>query len=331
LIGVRFGGQIDDHQSTIDDRQSTIDNRRSTIDGRQSTVDNRRSTIDGRQSTIDNQTMGIDQQIDQLYQLPLGEFTAARNSLAKSLTAADKDQAARVQALAKPTVVPWTANQLFWRERAVYERLMKAGAALRDAQLAALGGQPAAGQERKSKSVGPVKPAAASHRQALAEAVRQATRLATASGVHADADELSRTLESLSLSSPPPEHPGRLTEAVRPAGFEALAGLAPSATQGGFPPHARPKSPSTLARAKEEAAREQAARARAAAAERKREEARAAERKQLELAVTNAERALEQAKAAEVTARLAYDKAGEDREAAAARLADARRFLTSKF
>lgn len=65
-----------------------------------------------------------------------------------------------------------------------------------------------------------------------------------------------------------------------------------------------------------------------AAAERKREEAFAAERRELEHAVKNAERDLERAKAAEVKARHAYDEAGQEREAASARLAEARKRLT---
>ena len=35
-------------------------------------------------------------------------------------------------------VVPWAVNQLFWKARHVYERLMKSGEALRKAQIAAL-------------------------------------------------------------------------------------------------------------------------------------------------------------------------------------------------
>ena len=51
----------------------------------------------------------LDSEIDALYQKPLDEFTAARNTLAKTLAGAD---AARVRKLPKPTVVPWTVNQL---------------------------------------------------------------------------------------------------------------------------------------------------------------------------------------------------------------------------
>jgi hypothetical protein len=279
--------------------------------------------------------MNLDDQIDELYRLPLGDFTEARNRLAKSL--ADKAAAARVKALAKPTVVPWAVNQLFWKARPAYERLVKAGEALRDVQIAALGGRSPSGHDKKAKSGGAdsVQRAAAAHRTALTDAVRQATALAAAAGAHPDADELSRTLESLSLASSRPEHPGRLTTAVRPAGFEALAGVSVSAAHAGSAPHlalvssrmapAKTVSPEAgVQKSRAALARERAE----AAAERKREEAFAAERRELEHAVKNAERDLERAKAAEVKARHAYDEAGQEREAASARLAEARKRLT---
>ena len=65
---------------------------------------------------------------------PLADFTSSRNALAKSLSG---DEAKRVKALAKPTLVPWAVNQVYWRARSVYERLLKAGDRL---ILAAFGG-----------------------------------------------------------------------------------------------------------------------------------------------------------------------------------------------
>ncbi|MEQ1912869.1 MAG: hypothetical protein ABMA15_28900, partial [Vicinamibacterales bacterium] len=65
----------------------------------------------------------IESQIDALYALPLTEFTAARNVLAKTLKG---DAAARVKKLEKPGVVAWATNQLFWRDRSSYDQLMAA-------------------------------------------------------------------------------------------------------------------------------------------------------------------------------------------------------------
>jgi hypothetical protein len=156
----------------------------------------------------------LEQQIDELYALPLGEFTAARNALAKSLTGAD---ASRVKRLEKPTVVPWAINQLFWRDRSVWDRLMKSGAALRDAQIGALEG-------KKTD----VRKAGDAHRQALADAVARATKLAAEHDAKPGAEPLARMLEALSISAAPLPHPGRLADVVRPAGFEALTGVTPT-------------------------------------------------------------------------------------------------------
>jgi len=153
----------------------------------------------------------LDPKIDELYRAPLGEFVAARTALAKTLSG---DAAKRVKALAKPTVVPWAVNQVYWRARAVYDRLIKSGEKLRDAQVAALGGKPA-----------DVRAATDAHRKAIAEAVQEAEKIAAAGGVHPAADALLRTFEAISLASEPLETPGRLTRPLQPAGFEALAGI----------------------------------------------------------------------------------------------------------
>jgi len=156
----------------------------------------------------------IENRIDELYRAPLQEFTAARNALAKSLSG---DEAKRVRALAKPTVVPWAINQVYWHARRAYDALMKSGERLRKAQLAAL-----AGKKADLREAGDV------HRRAIADAAREAERLAGAAGSRPSPDVLTRTLEALSLASEPPEAPGRLTRELQPAGFEALAGVTPT-------------------------------------------------------------------------------------------------------
>src|SRR5689334_12386328 len=157
----------------------------------------------------------LETQIDDLYRLPLTEFTRARNALLKTVRGAD---ATRVRTLAKPTVVAWAVNQVYWQARAVYDRLMKAGDALRRAQIAALTGKSA-----------DLRDASAAHRRALGEAVKEAERLASAAGSHPAPDALMRTFEALSLAKEPPTAPGRLADALQPAGFEALAGVTPKA------------------------------------------------------------------------------------------------------
>jgi hypothetical protein len=156
----------------------------------------------------------LESQIDELYKGSLSDFVKARDALAKSLKGQNHDAAKQVKALGKPTVVPWAVNQLYWRARPVYHGLVKAGEKLRAAQLAALQGR---GHDLKES--------AGAHRKAIADAVATATRLADAQGLHPAADALGRMLEALSLTETPAERPGRFTELLQPAGFEALAGI----------------------------------------------------------------------------------------------------------
>ena len=78
---------------------------------------------------------GLEVAIDRLYSLPLTEFTAARNALARSHTGA---AAAGIRRLPKPTTVAWAVNQLYWRERRSYDALIRASERVR-AALSAIG------------------------------------------------------------------------------------------------------------------------------------------------------------------------------------------------
>jgi len=251
----------------------------------------------------------LESKIDDLYRGALDEFTAARNALAKTLTGAE---ASRVRKLAKPTVVPWALNQLYWHARPAFERLLTSGAKLRKAQIDALEGRRA-----------DVRAAGDAHRTAIAHAVKEATRLASAAGVHPATDVLTRTIETLSLMPEPPDPPGRLTEALQPAGFEALAGIpvrakapGPTATETHEPREPRtsrelreprtaheprePREPREPTKREREEARQREAAARAHAA-----------------AVTKAEATLARAEAAAKIAREAADRA--DKAVASAR------------
>jgi hypothetical protein len=155
--------------------------------------------------------VSLETKIDELYRSPLADFVSARTALAKTLTG---DEAARVKALAKPTVVPWAVNQVYWRARAVHDRLIKSGARLRSAQVAVLEG-------KKSD----IREATDAHRRAIADAVKQAENFSAEAGAKPAADALMRTFEAISLSSEGAGPAGRLTKPLRPAGFEALAGI----------------------------------------------------------------------------------------------------------
>jgi len=207
-------------------------------------------------------TSALESRIDELYRGSLNEFTDARNALAKTLRGAD---AQRVRKLAKPTVVPWAVNQVYWRARTVWDRLMKTGKQLRTAQLASLEGRKA-----------DVRAAGEAHRQAIADAVQQAQSIGAEEGVRPAPDALMRTFEALSLASQMAEEAGRVTRPIQPAGFEALSGVKLAAP----PPPRAPTAAEKKQLAKEDA-------------ERKRVEA---ERKKHEAEVRKAEAALERAR-----------------------------------
>jgi hypothetical protein len=79
--------------------------------------------------------------VDRLYGLPLEDFTPQRDLAARELRkAGDRDAAAELAKLPKPTPAAWTANQVARDRPEVVEALLDAGAALREAQEQALAG-----------------------------------------------------------------------------------------------------------------------------------------------------------------------------------------------
>jgi hypothetical protein len=154
----------------------------------------------------------VDAGIDALYRGPLSAFVPSRLALARTLTGAEARQ---IKALPKPTVVPWSVNQVFWHARHLYDGVLRTGEARRAAEIAAL----------KGRAVD-VRAATARHRGAIAKAVASAEKSAVAYGLHPGDDALRRMFEAASLASTLPEPHGRFTKPLAPAGFEALAGVA---------------------------------------------------------------------------------------------------------
>ena len=74
---------------------------------------------------------------DALYALPAEEFTAARNAEVKRVRAAgDRELAAAIQRLARPSAAAALANRLVRRDAAAFEPLLELGVALRQATAA---------------------------------------------------------------------------------------------------------------------------------------------------------------------------------------------------
>jgi len=160
-------------------------------------------------------------EVDALFQLPLPEFTAARNALAAKLKKAGRsDQAELVKKLAKPSVSAWAVNQLYWKHRAAFDRLLAAGEQFTRAHATQLAG-------KRADTHGLL----AARREALNALLQHADALLRAAGHSPTPDIIHRittTLETLSTSSTASGTSlGRLSSDVAVTGFELLASLVP--------------------------------------------------------------------------------------------------------
>ena len=103
-------------------------------------------------------------EVDRLYQLPLDQFISGRTDLAKRV---GRSGGATVKALAKPSVLAWALNQLYWSKRDTFDRLVAAAARLRATQADALLGRRA-----------DLRAAGDTHRDAMREALRETGAIA---------------------------------------------------------------------------------------------------------------------------------------------------------
>jgi len=149
--------------------------------------------------------------LDRLYQLPLSEFTSARDELVKRLRAqGESERAEEIKKLRKPTVGVWLVNQLARERELDVQRLLKAGESLTQSQARA-----GAGESLQK------------FRLALERLARAAREIAEREGIGASAlGKATETLRAASLSAERREllKRGRLTEELEPPGFEALMG-----------------------------------------------------------------------------------------------------------
>jgi len=245
--------------------------------------------------------------VDHLYALPLEEFIAARGAAAKEIRkAGDRETAAIVAKLPKPTPAAWTANQVAREQPELVEAMLEAGAAMREAQEAAISGGGGQGLREATlaerAAVDAVMAAAITHRpagRALSSAV---------------ADRLRTTL-----------HAAASDEAIR----EALAAgrLVSEAQAGGAWPFAlepsEPAEPKPRAKAKPAAAAEttrgKPKRAASGGAAAKRAAAKDHAEAEASGASTGAKRAAAKRAAAKDDAEVAAAREAAEREAAAER------------
>ena len=196
-----------------------------------------------------------DSAVDRLYQVPLGDFIATRNALAKE----SGDPA--IKTLQKPNVPAWAVNQLYWRNRDVYDELTARAEDLRATHMATLQGKRA-----------DLRAASRDHEQAVDAALKATLTLLAEDGQPAT-DATKQAIATTLRGLPGDEPPGRLTRPLEPRGFDMIAAAsagggkvrtaapAPKADVSVIAPRARDGKA-----AKEDAAGKAAARERAAAA-----------------------------------------------------------------
>lgn len=229
--------------------------------------------------------MKEDDEVGALYRVPLGEFTAARNALARARGAAG----GAVRTLEKPSAPAWAVNQLYWQRRDAYDEVIRAALAMREAHARQISGRG-----------GDVPAAEAAHREAMRAATQAIRDLVKSAGETTSAamfEAIAETVQALPSDDPP----GRLTRPLKPLGFGALLamGITPS-VQGSRSPEVR-KSKGLPRRSLGEGG-----------SGRKEAAARAATRRALEKRLRAAEVAERAAEAAEAEARKALAKVERD-------------------
>jgi hypothetical protein len=129
---------------------------------------------------------------EDLYGLPLDQFTQERDALAKRLRAdKERDEAHRVKRLRKPTVAAWAVNQLVRTQAKGIEALFEAGDAMTAAQ--------AKGDADRLRRAG------ADQRDALASLMSRAEGLLDSDGHSLAAAVLEKVSETLRAAAIDPE------------------------------------------------------------------------------------------------------------------------------
>jgi hypothetical protein len=146
-----------------------------------------------------------DEAVRDLYRGGLDSFVADRKRLAGELKAlGDKEGAARLAKLARPSISAWAVNQLWWNEREPFESLLATAARLRKGDH----------------------DASAAHQRALSELRALAADVLKNAGHAASESTLRRVATTLSAVAASggfePDPPGALAADRDPPGFETF-------------------------------------------------------------------------------------------------------------
>ena len=266
----------------------------------------------------------MDEHVDRLYGLPLEEFVAERDALAKRLRADKRrEDADAVKALRKPSVAAWAVNQALRTQPEDQAALLEAGDALRAAQEDLLDGRGDAATARAATET---------ERQAVGKLVTAARGLARDKGFLNDA-VLDRVRETLHAAATDDEaraevEAARVSRERRPAAFGGLEGFAAPAAA---PPKRKPApSAKPKPKPKRSGGRRKAGAEERAAEERKRETAEREAERERKAAEREAERARRrEAQEALKEARAEERAAGKRRREAEAAVHTAERELSA--
>ncbi len=162
-----------------------------------------------------------------LYSVPLGEFVQERDALASRLrNAGQKEEAAQIKSLRKPSVAVWALNQLARRQPGEVAELIRTGDRLRTAQEETLQGGDAAD----------LRTAAGERNRLVARLAEEAASILTEAG-SAPAPHLEKIKNSLLAAASEAAAAdqlarGVLTKELAPSGFKGLFGMAPPPEEG---------------------------------------------------------------------------------------------------
>ena len=194
-----------------------------------------RADLEGATANMSTEVGDLDAALAALYQLPLEQFVATRDQLARRLRAAgDRATARQVAGLRRPPVSAWAANQLAHAAPNAVAELLEAGAALRQAQQDALAGQPGAARQLRT--------ATAHLRAAITRLSARAETLLVRAGHAASDATLTRLAATLQAAATGDEATraalaqGRLRGDLDPAGFGLEVVPAPAEPAAPSPP-----------------------------------------------------------------------------------------------
>ena len=185
-------------------------------------------------------------ELQELYGLPLERFTDERNVLAKALRKEGRrDEAAEVSGLRKPSVAAWAVNQLVRTQRRDVAALFEAGDDLREAQSQLLAGHGEADVLRD---------AVEAERAAVDQLTHKARGLLSSEGHELTSATLERVSETLNAAALDEDLRAQMRDGclVRELHHVGLGGLGGAATPSRSGRRGKPSSKTTVARPREE-------------------------------------------------------------------------------